>query len=186
VLYGEIEPWLAAFDHDGTYRLRAEAEADPTWKQVIPYIVVRDRGSIFLMKRTRAGGDARLHERWTIGVGGHVGPDDGGIVRGALREWAEELVTDWQPDLRPLGLLNDDSDPVGAVHVGVVYRVDAAGRAVAVRETDKLEGAFVAPLEVLRVYDRLETWSSLLYDHLFERAAGTRMTAIPGRSPRPG
>jgi predicted NUDIX family phosphoesterase len=181
VLYGDLTPWLEAFEREGTFRRRAEAESDPTWKQVIPYLVLRDRGSVFLMKRTRAGGDARLHERWTIGVGGHVGPDDGGIVGGALREWSEELLADWLPELRPVGLLNDDSDPVGAVHVGLVYRVDVAGREVAVRETHKLEGAFVAPLAVLRVYDRLETWSSLLYDYLFERAAGTRMTAIPGR-----
>jgi predicted NUDIX family phosphoesterase len=51
---------------------------------------------------------------------------------------------------------------------------------VAVRETHKLEGAFVAPIDCLRVYDRMETWSSLVYDHLFERAAGT-LAAPPSR-----
>ena len=57
----------------------------------------------------------------------------------------------------------------------------AAGRPVAVRETEKLSGSFVPPLDVLRVYDRLETWSSLLYDFLHERAPGVRVDGRPGR-----
>lgn len=101
-----------------------------------------------------------------------MNPDDGGIAGGIAREWAEELLADWAPEPVLVGLLNDDSDPVGAVHVGLVYRVEAKGRPVAVRETHKLEGAFVAPIDCLRVYDRMETWSSLVYDHLFERSSG--------------
>jgi len=174
VLYGDVERYLALVAERGTYRRRGDCEGDPTWKQVIPYLVVRDRGTLFLMKRTRAGADARLHERWSIGVGGHVNPEDAGVAGGIAREWAEELVADWDPAPTLVGLLNDDSDPVGAVHVGLVYRVEAAGRSVAVRETHKLEGAFVAPIDALRVYDRMETWSSLVYDHLFERSPGVR------------
>jgi predicted NUDIX family phosphoesterase len=174
VLHGEVEPLVADLERSATFRPRAEVEDDPGWKQLIPYVVLLDRGTLFLMKRTRAGADARLHERWSIGIGGHVDPADGGIAGGLTREWAEELDAPWAPEPRLVGLLNDDSDPVGAVHLGIVYRVEAAGRPVAIRETDKLEGAFVAPLQVLRVYDRLETWSSLLYDHLFERAPGVR------------
>jgi predicted NUDIX family phosphoesterase len=174
VLHGDVQPYLDRIAARGSYRRRGECESDPSWKQVIPYLVVTDRGRLFLMKRTRAGSDARLHERWSIGVGGHVNPDDGGIAGGIAREWAEELVADWEPEPRLVGLLNDDSDPVGAVHLGIVYRVEAAGRPVAVRETHKLEGAFVSPIDCLRVYDRMETWSSLVYDHLFERAPGIR------------
>ncbi len=174
IVYGDLAPVLAIIDAEGTYRPRREIEDDPTWKQIIPYVVLRDRGSIFLMRRTRAGGDARLHERYSIGIGGHVNSADGGLVGGLRREWDEELVADWEPDFRPVGLLNDDTDPVGAVHLGVVYSVEAAGRPAAVRETHKLEGEFVAPLQILRVYDRLETWSSLTYDYLFERARGIR------------
>ncbi len=174
IVYGDLAPVLAIIDEEGTYRPRREIEDDPTWKQIIPYVVLRDRGSIFLMRRTRAGGDARLHERYSIGIGGHVNSADGGLVGGLRREWDEELVADWEPDFRPVGLLNDDTDPVGAVHLGVVYSVEAAGRPAAVAETHKLEGEFVAPLQILRVYDRLETWSSLTYDYLFERARGIR------------
>ena len=174
VLYGRIEPYLERIAEEGTFRPRAEVEDDPTWKQVIPYLVLRDRGNIFLMRRTRAGSDARLHERYSVGIGGHVNPQDGDLLGGLRREWAEELVADFEPEYRLVGLLNDDSDPVGAVHVGIVYSAEAGGRSVGVRETDKLEGAFVAPLDVTRVYDRLETWSSLVFDYLTGRAGGTR------------
>ena len=56
-------PLLAALDQHGTYRRRGDAEDDPTWKQVIPYLALRDGGDIFLMRRTRAGGDARRHRQ---------------------------------------------------------------------------------------------------------------------------
>jgi len=179
ILYGDVAAVLALIGEEGTYRPRGEVEDDRDWKQVIPYVVLRDRGSIFLMRRTRAGSDARLHERYSLGIGGHVNPEDGGLAGGLRREWHEELMADWLPDFRPVGLLNDDSDPVGAVHLGVVYSVEAAGRPARVRETDKLEAEFVAPLQVLRVYERLETWSSLVYDYLFERARGIRLQETP-------
>jgi predicted NUDIX family phosphoesterase len=118
------------------------------------------------MRRTRAGGDARLHERWSIGVGGHLGPADASVEAGLLREFHEELLADWQPSVRPLGLLNDDRTPVGRVHLGIVFEADAAGRAVAVRETHKLSGAFATATEVAAGYEQLETWSQLLFDHL--------------------
>ena len=162
----DVDRYLEIIAAEGELRPRAEAEDDPAWKQVIPYLLLRDGGRIFLMKRTRAGGDARLHERWSIGVGGHVGPADATIEAGLLRELEEELAADWQPQPRLLGLLNDDSTPVGRVHLGVVFEADAAGRAVSVRETHKLSGAFAEPEEVRRGYGNLETWSQLLFDHV--------------------
>jgi predicted NUDIX family phosphoesterase len=184
VLYGDVEPYLDLIAAEGTYRPRPEAEQDPGWKQVIPYLVLRDRGRLFLMRRTRAGGDARLHERWSIGIGGHLNPPDGDVRSGLAREFAEEIEAAWRPQPRLVGLLNDDSDPVGAVHVGIVFTAEAAGRPVAIRETEKLDGAFVAPRDVLRVYERLETWSRLLYDYLTERARGHHAEGrarVPGR-----
>ncbi|MFO1541255.1 MAG: NUDIX domain-containing protein [Chloroflexota bacterium] len=175
ILYGDVAPLVARLEAQATFRPRAEAEEDPSWKQLIPYVLVRDRGAFFLMRRTRAGGDARLHERWSLGVGGHVNPGDVGLDGALRREWTEELDAPWDPAPRLIGLLNDESDPVGRVHLGIVYAVEVGGRPVAVRESEKLSGAFVAPLGVLRVYDRLETWSSLLYDFLTERRPGTRV-----------
>jgi predicted NUDIX family phosphoesterase len=154
----------------GRFMPRAEMERDPAWKQVIPYPVLRDGDDWFLMRRTKAGTDPRLHDRYSIGVGGHVNPEDGGLdgdLTGALeREWHEELVVDFVPAFRFVGLLNDDTTAVGQVHLGLVYEGNAAGRAVAIRETDKLSGAFVPSAEVAAVAERLETWSRIAFDWL--------------------
>ena len=178
VLLGNMKPYLSLIGAEGEFRPRGDAEDDPSWKQVIPYLVLHDEERIFLMRRTKVGRDERLRERWTIGIGGHVNPGDGDIVGGLRREWKEELRADFEPDFELVGLLNDDSDPVGAVHVGVVFRAVASGRPVAIRETDKLEGAFVAPDHVLRVYDLMETWSCRMYDYLTGRVAGQRVEAL--------
>lgn len=161
---GHVDDVLALVERAAGYRPRPEAEVDPGWKQVIPYLLVRDGERLFLMQRTTAGGDARLHDRWTLGIGGHLNPGDGGVLAGMGREFHEEMAADWEPQPDFLGVLNDDSTPVGQVHVGLVFAADAAGRALAVRETEKLRGSFVEPSEVRPVYDRLETWSQFLYD----------------------
>jgi predicted NUDIX family phosphoesterase len=153
-------------DGAGRFAPRPAMEQDPSWKQVIPYLVLRDGPRYFLMRRSTGGADARLHDRLSIGVGGHLNPGDRDIEGGLRREWREELVAAWEPDFRLVGLLNDDSNEVGRVHVGVVFSAESAGRRVAVRETDKLTGEFVDPDAVAAVADRLETWSALVFDHL--------------------
>ena len=164
----KVDEILARLD-GGSFYPRPAAEADVTVKQIIPYLVLRDAGRIFLMQRTRAGGDARLHDHYSIGVGGHMNPGDASVLLCLQREWREELVADFVPDFEFLGLLNDDEVEVGRHHLGVVYLADAAGRPVAVRETHKLTGAF-EPLEAVRtVYDRMETWSQLVLDALDDR-----------------
>jgi predicted NUDIX family phosphoesterase len=157
----------AVVARESRYFDRAVAEEDPFHKQLIPYVVVRDGERVFLMERTDAGGDRRLHGKASIGVGGHLNPVDEGddpLMAGLRREWEEELVADWSPDFRLVGLLNDDSNPVGAVHLGVVFTVESDGRAVEVREREKLTGAFVAPDAVRAAWERLETWSQLVAD----------------------
>jgi len=163
-----VDAALEAVAREGRFVLRSTAEEDPRLKQVIPYLILRDGDRWFLMRRTKAGGDARLHDLWSIGVGGHLNPGDGDVPGGLRREWAEELVADFVPEFTAVGLLNDDSTPVGAVHLGIVYVADAAGRAVSIRETEKLAGAFAATEEVAAVRDAMETWSRLAFDVLTE------------------
>jgi predicted NUDIX family phosphoesterase len=166
-----LEATLEAVRTDGFFMRRGDAEDDPTHKQVIPYLVLRDGERWFLMRRTKGGGDARLHDLWSIGVGGHLNPGDGDVEGGLRREWAEELVADFEPAFEPVGLLNDDTTPVGAVHLGVVFVADAGGRAVTIREVDKLTGAFATTDDVAAVRDAMETWSRLVFDALTEPAA---------------
>jgi predicted NUDIX family phosphoesterase len=161
-----LEPALDAIGRLGEYRPRDAMEQDPAWKQVIPYLVLRDGRDYFLMQRTRGGRDQRLHDRFSIGVGGHLNPGDGGLGPGLLREWQEELAADFVPPFEPVGLLNDDTTDVGRVHLGVVFLADATGRPVAIRETEKLTGAFASPAQVADVAERLETWSRIAFDFL--------------------
>ncbi|HET8571232.1 MAG TPA: NUDIX domain-containing protein [Candidatus Limnocylindria bacterium] len=157
----------------GRFLNRPDAEDDPTHKQLIPYVVVRDGERTFLTERTTAGGDSRLHGKASIGVGGHLNPVDEGenpLDDGLRREWSEELDADWEPEFELIGLLNDESNPVGAVHLGIVFSVDARGRSVAVREHEKLTGRWATPDEVYAAWDRMETWSQLVAEQLFDRA----------------
>jgi predicted NUDIX family phosphoesterase len=165
------EAWLEGLvGSAGAFLPRAQMEADPAYKQVIPYLALRDGPAWFLMQRSRAGADERLHDRFSIGVGGHLNPGDDGLRAGLRREWREEIAADFEPEFRFVGLLNDDDTDVGAVHLGAVYVAEAGGRAVDVRETHKLRGQFAATREVEAVRDRLETWSALAFDALRDGA----------------
>jgi predicted NUDIX family phosphoesterase len=169
---GSPNPIFEAIAGYGAFFPRPEAEADRSIKQIIPYLVLRDGERVFLMQRTRAGGDARLHDRFTIGVGGHMNPGDGSVVATLEREWREELVTDFVPEFEYVGLLNDDEVEVGRHHLGIVFQADAAGRPVAIREIDKLSGSFESLATARAVYDRMETWSQLVLDALSDRTFG--------------
>ncbi|MGZ6266226.1 MAG: NUDIX domain-containing protein [Candidatus Limnocylindrales bacterium] len=178
-LFEGVVPWrgvrregvaeiLRRVDGTGLYVHRAAAEKDRTLKQIIPYLILRDGDRIFLMKRTRAGGDARLHDHYTIGIGGHLNPGDGSVSGGLEREWREEVDAGFVPPFEFVGLLNDDTVDVGRHHLGLVYLAQASGRPVGVRETHKLSGSFER-IEVVRAaYDQMETWSQLVLDAMDE------------------
>jgi predicted NUDIX family phosphoesterase len=164
-----VEAMLGRVETAGSYVPRPAAEADTSVKQIIPYLILRDGDRTFLMQRTRAGGDARLHDLFTIGVGGHMNPGDDSVDGCLVREWGEELVADFVPEFRFVGLLNDDEVEVGRHHLGVVFVADAAGRTVAVRETHKLRGSFER-IEVVRAArDKMETWSQFALDAILDR-----------------
>jgi predicted NUDIX family phosphoesterase len=163
---GDVDDVVQMIAARGTFEPRDQMERDPSFKQIIPYVVLRDGQQYFLMRRTQAGGDARLHDRYSIGVGGHLNPGDRDLAGGLLREWQEELDARFVPRFRLLGLLNDDTTDVGSVHLGVVFVADVAGRQVAIRETDKLSGRFVDPAQVASVADDLETWSRIVFEAL--------------------
>ena len=150
---------------------RGPAETDASLKQIIPYAVVRRGDEVFLLRRLATQTEARLHNLYSIGVGGHVNPPDAlagkDPVEAALhRELHEELALSGDYEIRPLGLLNDDATPVGQVHLGVVYEVRAERAECAVRETDRMEGRFVPLAEAARHRAGMETWSQFLIEPL--------------------
>lgn len=153
----------------GSFIDRATAENDPSYKQIIPYAVVRHANLFFLLQRKSAQSEQRLHNKFSIGVGGHINPSEvslGGdwIHQGLRREINEELSI--TPDYREhlVGLINDDTTEVGSVHLGVLFEVDSTSDQVSVRETNKMEGSWVPFERIGESYDRLETWSQIVYD----------------------
>lgn len=171
----ESAEFRTRLDLHGFFVERERAERTPAWKQVIPYCVVTSGERILLMKRRSKGGEARLHDKLSIGVGGHINPVDREagsdlVLAAARREIAEELEVRGEYELRLLGYLNDDSNPVGAVHVGLVFAAITTGL-VHIREEDVLEGQLVLSEELRANRSRganLETWSSILIAHLDE------------------
>ena len=168
----------------GFFVERPYAERNPGLKQVIPYTAVRDgNGDLLLMRRLDRGGEGRLHGKLSIGVGGHINPEDIGsddevrspIEGGTWREISEEILVDGGSELQKLGLINDDSNPVGAVHVGLAQILTVQGT-VGIREEDVLEGT-LTPWERVRALRaegaNFETWSSILIDSLDALFAST-------------
>ncbi|MBB5353097.1 putative NUDIX family phosphoesterase [Haloferula luteola] len=149
---------------------RATAEDDPTHKQLIPYCIIRCGDRILNYTRGKAGGEARLHAQRSVGVGGHINPVDTGEGRtgpaayqaAVERELAEELIFGSLPVSRVFALLNDESNPVGQVHLGVVHLIDVENDNVHSNE-DALADLTFTPLSELAgpLFDRLETWSQI-------------------------
>lgn len=156
---------------------RAAAEEDPSHKQIIPYCIFRCGDRVLHYTRGKAGGESRLHAKISVGVGGHVNPIDmdGGKTGAATyhaavtREIEEELNLPEDHEHRIIALLNDDSNPVGQVHLGIVHLIDLKSDAVSSRE-DALTDLGFTPLAELNgpMFERLETWSQFCIRHLAE------------------
>jgi predicted NUDIX family phosphoesterase len=148
---------------------RPPAEEDPSLKQVIPYALVRCGRRVLTLTRLAKQTEKRLHNKVSIGVGGHINPDgglDGIVERGLARELDEELEIRAATAIRPVGYINDDSTPVGSVHFGLVFDVHAESEDIRVRETELMEGGFREASELAPLAERMETWSRFLVERL--------------------
>lgn len=208
------DDFLAKAQSLGRFVDREEAEANPAWKQWIPYCMLRcgdwsegsvdpERG-VLAVQRTNKGGEARLHESWSIGLGGHIEPEDvvaatavtppgSGVTEARTffatalgRELSEELrlpAAALIPAPRLLGLINDDSTEVGKVHAGLAYCIDfpiplrIARETVGIREISKLRGAFTLLVEFAKLWQtqsQFESWSQFLIQAEITVAMGVR------------
>jgi len=147
---------------------RAEAEGDPTQKQLIPYCLIRCGTSILTYTRGKSGGEDRLHAQRSIGVGGHINPVDTGNGRtgpdayhaAVERELQEELVFEIAHTNRIAALLNDDSNEVGRVHLGIVHVIDVENTRISAREDALANLEFIELAELQGpLLPYLETWS---------------------------
>jgi predicted NUDIX family phosphoesterase len=152
------------------FMLRADVEEDPGYQQVIPYLVFHHAGRYLLTKRLKASSEKRLRHLYSLGVGGHINPEDVAngdpVSDGMRREWEEEVAYGGTFSARPLGLIHEESAPVGRVHLGLVFLVDGDTPDIAIRETDKLAGQLLTLDEMRIHYLEMEGWSQLVYDRL--------------------
>ena len=156
---------------------RAAAEDDPNHKQLIPYCIFRCGDRVLHYTRGKAGGESRLHAKISVGVGGHVNPIDTDAGRtgsdayhaAVTREIEEELDLPEEHTHRIIALLNDESNSVGQVHLGIVHLIDLKSDAVASREDALLDLGFTALADLNgSLFERLETWSQFCIRHLAE------------------
>jgi predicted NUDIX family phosphoesterase len=155
------------------YRPRSLVEDDPGYKQIIPYVVFRYKESVFCYTRGKSQGEARLHQLRSLGVGGHVSEEDahGGknleAYEAAMRrELDEEVAVTSAGRIGRVGLINDDSTPVGRVHLGVVHLFELEQPHVTAREEGLAEAGFLPISSVLTIQSEFETWSQICIDSI--------------------
>lgn len=161
-----------------SFQPRGRMESDPSYKQLIPYVLLQwtdDAGTTKLFTYTRGGGsgESRLHAKRSVGIGGHISREDaagGGdpYSTGMQRELNEEVQLESNYREYRDGLIYDPSNDVGKVHLGVVHRFVLESPEVRSNEADLAEGGFVSVDELRDEMDRLETWSQLALQALFD------------------
>jgi predicted NUDIX family phosphoesterase len=172
---------------------RHEVEDDPTWKQLIVYSMVTSYNRVFVYERGKAGGEARLHALLSVGIGGHVNPEDlprgvdlGGITlrsllsRAAVREINEELAVHHVGAIGLIGLVNDDSDDVGRVHLGFAFTAHSSYPNAVPRTTSVIRSPRWEQMrDILPDVERCESWTRAIV-----RAMNPHMArvAVKGKS----
>ncbi|TKJ37122.1 MAG: hypothetical protein CEE38_09490 [Planctomycetes bacterium B3_Pla] len=160
---------------------RSQAEQDPSFKQLIPYVIMTHDGRYLSYVRGKRAGEARLVAKRSIGIGGHINPTDDmplfntdfyhTYLAAVEREVAEEVAVETTHTDRIVALLNDESNEVGSVHLGIVHCWNLDAPNVTKREQMITQMAFMTPAELEEVRDTLETWSQKCLDQLVEMTA---------------
>ncbi len=168
---GGILPYNKEFFDKLIYRNkfipRYLAEDDVSYKQLIPYCIFKHENKYLSYTRTKDGGEERLHGRRSMGIGGHINPvdqynkffDEDSYNAGLHREIHEELKLDGGFNISTLGFINDNSDNVGKVHLGVVHLIELDSPNVSANETAIGDLKFNTKEELLNIIDVFENWS---------------------------
>ncbi len=172
----DVERYLSRLFAPGGPRFmpRPVAEKDPTHKQLIPYVLMCCDGKYLSYVRGRRAGETRLVGLRSIGIGGHINPGDDlpllqsdfreTYLAAVQREVAEEVYVETGYTDRIVALLNDDTNEVGQVHLGIVHLWTLEAPQVSKREQMITQMAFLSPAELHELRDTLETWSQLCLD----------------------
>ncbi len=169
---------------NGLFRKRNELEEDPSFKQIIPYAIisykepersgVRRSQFFYLFKRTSKQTEKRLHNQLTLGVGGHMNPRNSMepkeqyLIDELKRELFEEvklLNACLIEDIEFIGFINDDTIPVGSVHIGLLYNIHVSNKDLYINETDKMTADWIEKHNLAEFYEGMETWTKITFDY---------------------
>ena len=180
----EVDRYLPAFlaRENNFFMPRSSAETDPTHQQIIPYAVLVHGDKVLHYVRGKKAGEQRLAAKGSVGIGGHMNDGDEGLfaldrdayLAGVDREINEELQLNTPYTQHIVALLNDDSNEVGKVHLGVVHVFRLETDAVEKREQMITQLGFLTREELLTRRENLETWSQFIVDHLDTLLAATK------------
>jgi predicted NUDIX family phosphoesterase len=172
----EAEKYLKAILSRGSnlFIPRPEAEADPAYKQIIPYALISFEKAVLHYVRGKKAGEQRLVAKGSIGIGGHMNETDESLFAmdeqayraGVEREVNEEIKIDTPFEDRIVALLNDDSTEVGQVHLGIVHIFKLDEPKVQKREAMITSLGFLTREELVARRGSLETWSQICLDSL--------------------
>lgn len=162
------EDYLALIQKNKEFLPRILMEQDPNYKQIIPYLIFQFEDKLFLMQRQKKASETRLQSKYSLGIGGHIREEDMAdctLVEWAKREFEEEINYQGSMKIVPLGVLNDDSNAVGQVHMGFVFLVQGDSAKISVKE--ELQSGMLFTLEECNeFYDKMETWTQIVFDYL--------------------
>ena len=159
---------------NGTFRQRSELEEDASFKQLITYATISNNQSYCLFKRTTGQTEKRLHNKFTLGVGGHMNPgnsleqDENYVLNELKRELSEEVrLLDGCliENIEFIGFINDDTIPVGRVHIGLLYNISLSNKDVVINETDRMTSDWIDKTDLAGFYEGMETWSRIVFDN---------------------
>ncbi|MCK5633117.1 hypothetical protein KAH94_05170 [bacterium] len=164
----DFEQFLRIIEEKKQFLWRSQMENDQTYKQIIPYLIFTHQGKYFLMQRQSDASEKRLRNKYSLGIGGHIRQEDmtsASIFDWARREFHEEVNYNGNLKIKPLGILNDDSNAVGKVHMGFALLLQGDTQNISVRSELK-SGKLVSIAECEVQKENLENWSSLVLDLL--------------------
>lgn len=162
-----FESYIEIINKNKEFLPRSIMETDPTYKQIIPYLIFEHKNRYFLMQRQAKASEQRLQSKFSLGIGGHIRHEDlqegTSIFDWAQREFHEEVNYSGNLEIEPLGILNDDSNDVGKVHIGFVLLLHGDSANISVKSELK-SGQLVSLQECESYKDRLESWSQSIFE----------------------
>ena len=167
----DFTQYLKRIQEKQEFMPRTIAETSFDYKQIIPYLVFQHQDTLFVMQRKGTASEQRLANKYSLGIGGHLREED--ITGKTLFDWArrefeEEVNYSGSLDITPLGVLNDDSNDVGKVHIGFVFLLKGDSANISIK-SELQSGELLSFEECKTKYHAMETWSQFVFDFLTQK-----------------